>query len=79
MGSINGGYYFNIMYLTFDAKKNVINKTIEGPVPVCEKIFSKIGRCNYLTKHELADAGNLINWRFHNKDVLPHPKVKAIY
>jgi hypothetical protein len=28
MGSINGGYYFNIMYLTFDAKKNVIKKII---------------------------------------------------
>lgn len=67
MGSINGGYYFNVMYLTFDSKKKVINKTIEGPVPVCEKIFEKTGRCNYLTKNELLKAGNLVNWKFHNR------------
>jgi hypothetical protein len=35
MGSINGGYYFNIMYLTFDSNKQILNKTIEGPIPVC--------------------------------------------
>ena len=35
MGVINGGYYFNVLYLTFDDNNNIINKTIEGPIPVC--------------------------------------------
>ena len=49
MGNINGGYYFNVMYLTFDERKKLKESKIEGPIPVCEKIFSNIGRCNYLT------------------------------
>lgn len=50
MGSINGGYYFNIMYLKFNKYGRLINSSIEGPIPVCEKIFEKIGRCNYLSE-----------------------------
>lgn len=38
MGNINGGFYFNVMYLTFNNKK-VIDSKIEGPIPVCEKVF----------------------------------------
>ncbi len=52
MGTINGGYYFNIMYLYFLDNK-IYNKAIDGPWPVCEKVFSNLGRCNYLTKKEL--------------------------
>lgn len=39
MGNINGGYYFNVMYLTFSSSKEVVNATIEGPIPVCAKVF----------------------------------------
>ena len=40
MGNINGGYYFNAMYLNFDAKtKKVVSSAIEGPIPVCERLF----------------------------------------
>lgn len=35
MGSINGGYYFNIMYLKFDIYGRLKNSSIEGPIPVC--------------------------------------------
>ena len=38
MGTNNGGYYFNVLYLNFFQKK-IYYKLIEGPVPVCEKIF----------------------------------------
>lgn len=44
MGNINGGFYFNVMYLTFHNKK-VVDSKIEGPIPVCEKIFENTGRC----------------------------------
>lgn len=48
MGNINGGYYFNIMYLTFDEDFKVVDSKIEGPVPVCEKIFQNTGKCNFV-------------------------------
>lgn len=34
MGTISGGYYFNILYLSFYNKK-LYEKYIEGPIPVC--------------------------------------------
>ena len=47
MGAINGGYYFNVLYLTFHNSK-VVNKVIEGPIPVCEKVFERTRRCDYV-------------------------------
>ena len=35
MGSIDGGYYLNVLYLTFNQKKQLIDTFIEGPIPVC--------------------------------------------
>lgn len=75
MGTINGGYYFNLLYLTFDDSGNLINTKIEGPIPVCEKVFSNTGRCNYLTGTELADAGELVNWTFHGQEVYAHAEL----
>ena len=32
--------YFNLIYLTYDkTNKKVVNNSVEGPVPVCNKIF----------------------------------------
>jgi hypothetical protein len=28
MGNINGGYYFNVMYLTFDSHKKIVDAAI---------------------------------------------------
>ena len=35
MGTPNGGYYTNFLYLNFDKEKKLINSLIEGPVPIC--------------------------------------------
>lgn len=49
IGNINGGYYFNVMYLTFNTNNhNIIDSKIEGPIPVCERIFTNTGKCNYM-------------------------------
>lgn len=49
MGAISGGYYLNFLYIKFDSRtKKIKDSVIEGPVPVCEKVFENIGRCNYL-------------------------------
>lgn len=34
MGTIKGGYYFNIMYLKFN-DNIIVDKRMEGPIPVC--------------------------------------------
>lgn len=46
MGTNNGGYYFNVLYLHFYNKK-IYEAEIEGPVPVCEKVFENTRTCNY--------------------------------
>ena len=47
IGSTMGSYYFNVLYLTFNAtSKKLIGTEIEGPIPVCEKIFSKAKDCD---------------------------------
>ena len=53
MGNINGGFYFNVMYLHFNSKKEVIDAKIEGPIPVCEKIFSKVKNCYFVKDKDL--------------------------
>lgn len=46
IGSINGGYYFNAIYLKFNKQtRKIVDSTIEGPIPVCEKVFANTGRC----------------------------------
>lgn len=58
IGAINGGYYFNAMYLKFNKKtRKIVDTTIEGPIPVCQKIFTNTGRCNYVPPEEIASVG----------------------
>jgi hypothetical protein len=68
MGVINGGGYFNVMYLKFYRKK-IYERTIEGPIPVCEKVFENTRTCSYMSADELKTAGRLVSWEFHGKKV----------
>lgn len=79
MGTINGGYYFNVLYLTFNDEKKIINTKIEGPIPVCEKVFENTRRCNYLSGEELAQAGDLVNWAFHNQEVKAYEPLDTVF
>lgn len=78
MGSINGGYYFNVLYLRFH-RTTLVDKIIEGPIPVCERVFANLGTCEYLSLEKLRVAGELVPYRFHNKEVKPNPRVRAVY
>jgi 2',3'-cyclic-nucleotide 2'-phosphodiesterase (5'-nucleotidase family) len=65
----NGGYYSNIIYLTFDknTKKVKKNKTkIEGPLPSCEKIFTRTRRCDFISKDIAYYNDTLSTYSFHN-------------
>ena len=72
MGSINGGYYFNILHVVFNKKTRKIERTsIEGPVPVCERIFRNTKLCKYYNEEELKSVGPLVRWKFHGVLVEP--------
>ena len=68
----SGSDYFNILYLAFTYNKSKkeynfdIKKTqIEGPVPICEKIWPNSKNCEY--KYE--DSSLMKKFKFHEKEV----------
>lgn len=80
VGSINGGYYFNVIYITYNKKtKKVIDTSIEGPIPVCERVFANTNKCGYVPANEIDKAGNLTTWKFHNTQVVADGKTKIIF
>ena len=68
----SGSNYFNILYLGFKLDKNnniTFSKTdtqIEGPIPVCEKLWPDTKNCEY--KYE--DSSLMKNFKFHGKEVI---------
>jgi 5'-nucleotidase len=80
VGNINGGFYFNLLYLTFNKlTKKLVDTSIEGPIPVCERIFSNLKRCPYVAPKDLKAAGDLVKWKFHNQDVIPSNRVQTLF
>ena len=65
----------NIMYLPFKKKGDeyfLINKEIkiEGPLPACEKIFSKKLNCEKIkNENDFINSGKLVNYFWHNKKI----------
>ena len=78
MGTINLGNYFNVLYLKF-YNKQLYESHIEGPVPVCEKVFMSLRTCEYLSKDEAAKAGPLVEWEFHGQKVEADPEVQELF
>jgi 2',3'-cyclic-nucleotide 2'-phosphodiesterase (5'-nucleotidase family) len=78
MGTISGGYYFNILYLRFYDNR-IFERIIEGPVPVCERVFKNLGTCGYLEGSALATAGNLAHWDFHGHTVRKHSFLEGLF
>ena len=71
MSSPSNGKYFNIMYLPFKKKDNkyiLYNNEIkiEGPIPICEKIFNDTQICD----DEIpSKTKNLINYSWHDRKI----------
>ena len=80
---INNGLYANIMYLAFDRKNNyklVKDKIrIEGPLPICEKVFKKDNKCELISKIELNDYLPLVEYKFHNVKIEKDPILQPIH
>jgi 2',3'-cyclic-nucleotide 2'-phosphodiesterase (5'-nucleotidase family) len=60
----------NIMYLTFN-EKELTNIQIEGPIPICEKVFSFTKRCDPVPfeKKLEEDFSELVEFTFHGKKI----------
>ena len=70
MSNERNGKYAQIVYLPFDRKttKLVNDKIImEGPLPICDKIFKnkKICDLNVLNEEDEKAFGKLVNYKFH--------------
>ena len=84
ISTINNGKYANIMYLSFKKNSNGKyefnnNKTlIEGPIPICEKIFEKTHHCRLIKEKEIEENGELLKYKFHNKLIKEEDKLKNL-
>ena len=77
----SGSDYFNIIYLPFKEKKDgetykyelvKNNVKIEGPVPVCEKLWPRNKLCSY--RYE--DSSVMKKFKFHQKEINIDPEMK---
>ena len=68
----SGSDYFNILYLAFKYDKsgnityNEDEVQIEGPVPVCEKLWPDTKNCEY----KYRDSSEMKNFKFHGEEVV---------
>ena len=74
MSNINFGKYISIMYLPFDIndnyKLNINDVSIESPIPICSKIFSKSLKCDITNENS-----NLMKFTFHNYEIKQEEKL----
>jgi 2',3'-cyclic-nucleotide 2'-phosphodiesterase (5'-nucleotidase family) len=72
ISSVNNGKYSNLIYLSFTKNQegkyiyNPEKTLIEGPLPICEKIFEKKLHCKTISEEEIEEVGELKNFQFHN-------------
>ena len=83
MSNDRNGKYAQIVYLPFDrtTKKLIKEKILmEGPLPICEKIFSNRKICDLpvITEKEHEEYGNLSHYTFHDKLIEKESKVTTI-
>ena len=79
----NKGSYSNIIYLAFDKRNDFkIAKhkiRIEGPLPICEKIFKKNHKCEFVKESELNEFLPLLNYKFHGILIEKELSLKPIH
>jgi 5'-nucleotidase len=72
--------YYNLIYLTWDWQKNRLvdsQVAIEGPVPICEKVFEHQGDCNGLKQPPKMGRGRLITPSFHGAKIRPSSEIST--
>jgi 2',3'-cyclic-nucleotide 2'-phosphodiesterase (5'-nucleotidase family) len=80
---INNGIYANIIYLAFDKNNNyALEKSkirIEGPLPICAKIFEKTKRCDFVKNSEIDEYLPLTEYKFHGIKIEKDPMLQPIH
>lgn len=73
--------YYNLVYLTYDwtQKKLRTDKTrIEGPVPICAKVFANQKNCNGDQPAPERGRGNLVTPKLRGVEIKPNPAMEAV-
>ena len=72
ISSVDKGLYANILYLQFKWDKtkeiykvNPKQSAIEGPIPICEKIFNKTNNCELIKPSEVQEYFPTLEYQFH--------------
>ena len=72
ISSVDKGLYANILYLQFKWDKtkeiykvNPKQSAIEGPIPICEKIFNKTNNCELIKPSEVEEYFPTLEYQFH--------------
>ena len=72
ISSVDKGLYANILYLQFKWDKtkeiykvNPKQSAIEGPIPICEKIFNKTNNCELIKPSEVEEYFPALEYQFH--------------
>jgi len=83
MSNDKNGKYAQIVYLPFDRKtKKIVNDKIliEGPLPICEKIFKKRKICDLyiLNKKQEKKVGKLLPYKFHGIKIEKEESISKI-
>lgn len=84
ISSVNNGLYSNLIYLTFKKENDKYifdpNATLmEGPLPICEKIFEKTLSCDSMSKDQVAKSGELRQFTFHGHLMEKEAKLETLY
>jgi 5'-nucleotidase len=76
------GHDYNLIYLTYDWKEHHLVpelSRIEGPIPVCPKVFENQNDCDGERAAPPKGRGSLVTPRFRGQDVQPDPKLLAVF
>jgi 2',3'-cyclic-nucleotide 2'-phosphodiesterase/3'-nucleotidase/5'-nucleotidase len=79
--SINGGYYSNILYLTFDSTTKKLKNdkiVVEGPLPTCEKVFTSTQRCDFIPRDNAKYNDTLTQFSFHGEVMEKDTSLRSI-
>lgn len=73
--------YINLIYLTYDYKNQKLRKDltrIEGPIPICPKVFQNQGDCNGDRPAPKNGRGPLVKPEFHRVTIEPDSEIETL-
>ncbi|MCC7440950.1 MAG: bifunctional metallophosphatase/5'-nucleotidase [Bdellovibrionales bacterium] len=74
------GRYLNVLTLKLgaDGRPDPAAARIEGPIPVCPKVFAKQGGCNARSPEPAGGRGPLVEPELLGRKLKPHPEVQKV-